>query len=141
MTATVTAERCKVSGVLRGTVRVSVTRNESPGCRRDRCPSGREFAIHGLPRFAAGLRFYREFSPLRMVLEMSRCRAGRERRPVTVSRSGYVKMTIANGTPADTPRCSMVPCGAEFRFKDGELVSITIFLSRMYDDRGERCRG
>ncbi len=106
--------------------RVSVTRNESPGCRRDRCRTGREFAVRDLPGWCEGLSFYRSYRPGRLILSTMK-RPGCSRTRVKVV-GGYTKMTIGEASPADTPRCPPTACRAWVRRKRIDDVTVTVDL-------------
>lgn len=118
-------------------VRLSITRNESPGCRRDRCRTGREFSLRCLPACLEGARLYRRVDKGRLILSTDSGR-GFSHRAVTV-RGGYTKMTVDGGSPSDTLRCRpTVVCGRLISRADGGQV-LEVKLPR--SGGRPRCRG
>ena len=101
-------------------VRVSVTRNESPGCRRDRSRTGLEFAVRDLPEGCWGKKFYRRFDGKTLTLSTTRGE-GFSRTGVTV-KEGYTKMTVEEGTSGGLERQPPTRCRGMLRMSRGGVV-------------------
>ncbi len=110
-------------------VRVSVTRNESPGCRRDRCQTGLEFAVRDLPERCWGRRFFRRFDGRTLTLS-TEGGEGFSRTAVTV-RGGYTKMTVAEGTPHAVTRQPPTTCSGKMEVRDGQVTLSVVVCPRV----------
>ncbi len=93
----------RVEGSWSGWCRVSVTKNESPGCDLDRCRTGREFSFYDLSALVEGLKFYRYFDGKRVHFSTERFDGADTPRRVTI-KNNHVKMTIMDDCQSRTPR-------------------------------------